>query len=447
MVPVSVDQRHAREPMPPTDEVLFLFKGLRKMYHASTNPRAQYSHLQEEMSHACLHDLWQSMRLGLEFLPGMRKTAHTSNTFICPAGCGAPLRLVRSRAGGWLALLHQVRADGSSGELATRIGGSSQSAPATAVHSRPGSNGRSLREPSAVRAAPAAGGDQFAERSGRGVSALEEPAHRFSTGQELAAACERIGDVPLRVRKRFTVDKKEYNPGDKVKLNINVNKNNGTVLLFARPTNGVYLAPKLIRMKGKSVEEEITVVQRDMPIAVYGTAKGPGTVNVQMGILELQDIPADPQGRTGSVAQVWQVQRQAERLAQGFQGEAGTMAVFGIGGGDEAVHAQRFRVHYKAAEIIRVGIGALCARRGQLGHAFVDPALLEARFHFDRHVRVVLGGFRLQAVAGGARHGECGGENEQGKSCGHAVSEDKQCAIRVPYGEPIFLFSLSGKTV
>jgi len=96
---------------------------------------------------------------------------------------------------------------------------------------------------------------------------------------------------------------------------------------------------------------------------------------------------------------------------------------------------------------LRVGGGGVGARRGQLGHAFVDPALLEARFHFDRHVRVVLGGFRLQAVAGGARHGECGGENEQGKSCGHAVSEDRQCAIRVPYGEPIFLFSLSGKTV
>ncbi len=54
------------------------------------------------------------------------------------------------------------------------------------------------------------------------------------------------------------------------------------------------------------------VVQRGMPIAVYGTAKGPGTVNVQMGILDIQDIPADPQGRQGVLAEVWQVQRQAK---------------------------------------------------------------------------------------------------------------------------------------
>ena len=69
----------------------------------------------------------------------------------------------------------------------------------------------------------------------------------------------RFNDIEL------LTDKKEYNPGDNVKLAINVNKNNGTVLLFTRPTNGVYLAPKVLRLKGKSIEEEIAVVQRDMP--------------------------------------------------------------------------------------------------------------------------------------------------------------------------------------
>ena len=69
----------------------------------------------------------------------------------------------------------------------------------------------------------------------------------------------RFNDIEL------ITDKKEYNPCDKVKLAVNVNKNNGTVLLFARPTNGVYLAPKMLRLKGKSIEEEIAVVQRDMP--------------------------------------------------------------------------------------------------------------------------------------------------------------------------------------
>jgi uncharacterized protein YfaS (alpha-2-macroglobulin family) len=59
-------------------------------------------------------------------------------------------------------------------------------------------------------------------------------------------------------------DQREYKPGDKVKLMINTDQNNGTVLLFARPS-GVYLPPKIIRLDGKSTEQEIAVVQRDMP--------------------------------------------------------------------------------------------------------------------------------------------------------------------------------------
>jgi uncharacterized protein YfaS (alpha-2-macroglobulin family) len=69
----------------------------------------------------------------------------------------------------------------------------------------------------------------------------------------------RFNDIEL------VTDKREYVPGDKVKLLINTNKTNGTVLLFMRPTNGIYLPPKTIRLSGKSVEEEIGVVQKDMP--------------------------------------------------------------------------------------------------------------------------------------------------------------------------------------
>jgi uncharacterized protein YfaS (alpha-2-macroglobulin family) len=59
-------------------------------------------------------------------------------------------------------------------------------------------------------------------------------------------------------------DKREYKPGDKVKLLINTNRQDGVVLLFVRPS-GVYLPPKMIRLKGKSTVEEVAVVQRDMP--------------------------------------------------------------------------------------------------------------------------------------------------------------------------------------
>ncbi len=60
-------------------------------------------------------------------------------------------------------------------------------------------------------------------------------------------------------------DKREYQAGDTVKLLINTNRNDGTVLLFVRPTNGVYLPPRMVRIKGKSTLEEIAVVQKDMP--------------------------------------------------------------------------------------------------------------------------------------------------------------------------------------
>jgi uncharacterized protein YfaS (alpha-2-macroglobulin family) len=63
----------------------------------------------------------------------------------------------------------------------------------------------------------------------------------------------------------LVTDKREYAPGEKVKLMINTNKSDSTVILFVRPTNGVYLEPKLIRKTGKSIEEQIEVIQKDMP--------------------------------------------------------------------------------------------------------------------------------------------------------------------------------------
>ena len=60
-------------------------------------------------------------------------------------------------------------------------------------------------------------------------------------------------------------DKREYAPGEKVRLMINTDREGSTVVLFTRPTNGVYLEPKILRLEGKSVVEEIEVTKRDMP--------------------------------------------------------------------------------------------------------------------------------------------------------------------------------------
>lgn len=60
-------------------------------------------------------------------------------------------------------------------------------------------------------------------------------------------------------------EKKDYQPGETVKLQVNVDRNDGVVLLFVRPTNGVYLPPKVLRMDGKSTVVDIGVAKKDMP--------------------------------------------------------------------------------------------------------------------------------------------------------------------------------------
>jgi uncharacterized protein YfaS (alpha-2-macroglobulin family) len=79
------------------------------------------------------------------------------------------------------------------------------------------------------------------------------------TGEGFDGKDYRFNDVEL------VTDKREYAPGDKVKLLVNTNRADSAVLLFLRPANGVYLPPKVLRLKGKSTEEEVAVVQKDMP--------------------------------------------------------------------------------------------------------------------------------------------------------------------------------------
>ncbi len=78
-------------------------------------------------------------------------------------------------------------------------------------------------------------------------------------GEKTDTSGFRFNDVEL------ITDKREYAPGEKVKLLVNTNRQDGTVLLFVRPTSGVYLPPQVLRLEGKSIEQEIAVVQKDMP--------------------------------------------------------------------------------------------------------------------------------------------------------------------------------------
>ncbi len=109
-------------------------------------------------------------------------------------------------------------------------------------------------------------------------------------------------------------DKREYEPGDKVKLLINTNRSGGVVLLFARPTNGVYLPPKLLRLTGKSIEKEIAVVQRDMPnFFIEAVTIADGRVHTETRevvvppekrVLNVEVLPSQQEYRPGQKATV-----------------------------------------------------------------------------------------------------------------------------------------------
>ena len=60
-------------------------------------------------------------------------------------------------------------------------------------------------------------------------------------------------------------DKREYAPDEKVQLQLNTNRIGSTVLLFVRPSNGVYLPPQVLKITGKSTVVDVGVTQKDMP--------------------------------------------------------------------------------------------------------------------------------------------------------------------------------------
>jgi len=93
-----------------------------------------------------------------------------------------------------------------------------------------------------------------------------------SAGHTIEGACLFVvrGDTPNSGEYEFNdieliPDKKEYAPGETVRLLINTKQADSTVVLFIRPANGIYLNPDIIRLDGKSEVVDITVGKRDMP--------------------------------------------------------------------------------------------------------------------------------------------------------------------------------------
>lgn len=92
-------------------------------------------------------------------------------------------------------------------------------------------------------------------------------------------------------------EKQEYAPGEKVRLQINTNKADSTVLLFVRPMNGLCPAPQLLRLKGKSTVHEIDIERGDMPnIFVEALTIADGKLHS-----EVREIVVPPEQRIANV--------------------------------------------------------------------------------------------------------------------------------------------------
>lgn len=102
--------------------------------------------------------------------------------------------------------------------------------------------------------------EQPAGENGAGQVSKIEGAHLFTVAGETVDGSQFVfNDLQL------TPDLRTYKPGEKVKLRIDTNRTGGTVLLFARPANGVYSAPQIVSLAGKSRVVELDVTASDAP--------------------------------------------------------------------------------------------------------------------------------------------------------------------------------------
>jgi len=126
------------------------------------------------------------------------------------------------------------------------------------------------------------------------------------TGPGLAGDDFRFNDIEL------IPEKTEYAPGETADLMINTNRAGGCVLLFLRPANGSYLAPKVIRLQGKSALERIEVIKKDMPNFFVEAV----TVSGGRVFQETRELAVPPESRVLNVS----VEPSAEKYRPGEKG-------------------------------------------------------------------------------------------------------------------------------
>jgi alpha-2-macroglobulin len=109
-------------------------------------------------------------------------------------------------------------------------------------------------------------------------------------------------------------DQREYQPGEKVRLQINTDRPNSTVLLFLRPSEGTYMPPQVLRLRGQSTVHELDVLPADMPnffveaITISGGRVHEETKEIvvppEKRILHLEVLPSQAELRPGEDATI-----------------------------------------------------------------------------------------------------------------------------------------------
>lgn len=121
-----------------------------------------------------------------------------------------------------------------------------------------------------------------------------------------AAVFPVVGTQPLTNNDfRFTdlevlPDKASVAPGETVRLRVNTAHEDQTVLLFVRPVNGFYDAPRVLRLEGHSHEVEIPVLQEDQP----GFFVEAQTLRNARWVSEVRQIAVPPASRVLNVEMV-----------------------------------------------------------------------------------------------------------------------------------------------
>jgi uncharacterized protein YfaS (alpha-2-macroglobulin family) len=123
--------------------------------------------------------------------------------------------------------------------------------------------------------------------------------HAMEGGYVLTVVGEGFDAAQFRFQHiELVPERREYQPGEKVRLMINTDRADSTVLLFVRAAGGVYPRPEILHIEGKSTVREIEVAQRDMPnFFIEAVTVADGRLHA-----EVKEIVVPPEKRVLNVA-------------------------------------------------------------------------------------------------------------------------------------------------